>query len=105
MKTIKVDDATNTQLNWLAHNLLHPDEPIKEGCTAPPYTTDWAFGGPLIETQLIQLHLDYRARDGFISNGWGAPRWQPSTTALVAVVRCYVFSQMGLTVEVPEELS
>jgi hypothetical protein len=98
---IKTSDLTLLALNNAVHELVYPDEPIKEGCTAPPYSTDWSFGGPIIEREKIRLNCG----DGT----WGVAEgvWEAAhprniyvsfgPTPLVAAMRCYVASE-------PEEL-
>lgn len=67
------------------------------------YPTDWAQGGPIIEREAISLtqFSDY-------------PKWtakHPESlcidgpTPLIAAMRCYVASELGDEVDVPEELT
>jgi hypothetical protein len=68
-----------------------------------PASTDWAFGGPIIEREKINLRYD--DEDGewvagwecTVNSGWG-------DTPLIAAMRCYVASKLGDEVELPEEL-
>jgi len=80
------------------------------------YSTDWAQGGPIIEREKITLEHLYGAGDT------GADVWvamltcedkkfggvecfeEQGPTALVAAMRCYVGSQLGNEVEVPDEI-
>jgi hypothetical protein len=67
-------------------------------------TTDWAQGGPIIGQEKISVW----ARD----NEWAAESFVPNQqgfecvgpTPLIAAMRCYVTSQLGEEVEVPDEL-
>jgi len=105
---IKTSDLTLLALNNAVHELAYPDEPIKEGCTAPPYSTDWSFGGPIIEREKIRLNCG----DGT----WGVAEgvWEAAhprniyvsfgPTPLIAAMRCYVASKLGDEVDIPEEL-
>jgi hypothetical protein len=121
MKTIKVSEATNIQLDWLVAKceglplgprgfVIYRDG---EG-DAAGYTpsTDWAQGGPIIEREKIDLY--HRTNDGT----WTAAKWNDTLgggeltsktsacpTPLIAAMRCYVVSELGDTVEVPEELT
>ena len=69
------------------------------------YSTDWAQGGPIIEREGINL----RALSGAL---WEAETWSAEggqylldgPTPLIAAMRCYVASQLGDEVEVPDEL-
>lgn len=118
MKTIKVSEATNTQLDWLVAKCegaedLHfngefwiVSDPINgsEYLGNLDYTGDWSLMGPIIERERIGLSpwgdrgewLAYTQRDR--SSRWSAD------SALRAAAGCYVISKLGETVEVPEEL-
>lgn len=63
-------------------------------------STDWSQGGPIIEQQGIALYLygDYQ---------WNAHvggRESVGPTALLAATRCYVVSELGDEVDVPDDL-
>ena len=71
---------------------------------------DWEWFGPIIEKEKISLEHLYGAGDAG-EDVWVATRMEgPSfseeqgPTALVAAMRCYVASQLGDEVDVPEEL-
>jgi hypothetical protein len=97
---MKTSELTEAALDWAAHMVLNPDEHIKPGCSAPPYSSDWLWCGPLIEREKIALlpreEGDWSAtcEEGV----WVGP------TPLVAAMRCFVASRMGDTIEVPEGL-
>jgi hypothetical protein len=61
-------------------------------------STNWAQGGPIIEREEIAIFLEYPkewgATDGNYSKGGDTP--------LIAAMRCYVASQLGDAVEIPE---
>lgn len=117
MKTIKVADATNTQLDWLVTNCelgrrladgehVKPwvQEQILNGLHADPYTSDPAQMWPIIEREHISTYWntgeDYcRARVAAL------PICTTGHTSLIAAARCYITSKLGETVEVPEELA
>jgi hypothetical protein len=69
----------------------------------PPYSTNWTYGGPLVEKE--RLDLEYYDRDE-----WGSRERSKSTvnqygsTPLQAACRAFVASVLGDTVEVPKEL-
>lgn len=72
-------------------------------------STDWSQGGPIIEGQHIELKYLGYDRPPY----WGALKFSPSKyeraaqigpTALVAAMRCFVYSRLGDEVDVPEEL-
>lgn len=76
----------------------------------PPVSTDWAFGGPIIQREEINLSINT-----FHRTYWEA--WTPAPeqehgeavalgpTPLIAAMRCYVASKLGDTVDIPEELT
>lgn len=74
----------------------------------PEYSTDWKYGGPLIEREWITLNYGdpdlctaYYLRTLFDDEeGW----IQFGPTPLVAAMRCFVASKLGDEVEIPEEL-
>ena len=105
---VKVSDLFGYALSREVHKLAHPDEPIKEGCTAPPYASDWAFAGPIIEREGISVVI---AGNGYCTATIIHDRedsegeWQVTgPTPLTAAMRCFVVSKLGEIVEVPEEL-
>ena len=79
-------------------------------------STDWSQGGPIIEREKITLEHLYGAGDA------GADVWvatltcedkkfggvecfeEQGPTSLIAAMRCYVASNLGDEVELPEEL-
>ena len=74
-------------------------------------STDWKYGGPIIEREKIELRYwgmdgceakatDYSCRPG--DDGVFAVAWHEKT--LIAAMRCYVASKLGDEVEIPEEL-
>jgi hypothetical protein len=70
-----------------------------------PYTpsTDWTQGGPIIERKKIATwsldSITWAARDYAL-----ASHEQQGPTPLIAAMRCYVASELGDEVEVPEDL-
>ena len=76
------------------------------------YSTDWAFGGLIIDRELISILLA-RAAEGGDPALWYAAKHAVSIkapprahgpTALVAAMRCFVLSKLGSEVDVPDEL-
>ena len=67
---------------------------------------DWSQGGPIIERERIQLHIDGNGNNFAVvwvkDIGYG-PRID-GPTPLIAAMRCLVASRLGDTVEVPGEL-
>lgn len=84
--------------------------------SAPHYhrfgpSTAWAQGGPIIEREDIDVLRDgqeFGARKGSMHKHPHRDAWvwsaQRGPTKLIAAMRCYVASQLGDEVDVPEEL-
>lgn len=106
MKTIKVSEATELQLNWLVakcESLLD-----KWGVCAPAGfkpSTDWACGGPLIAREQISVDFDADPECGgpCAASTRDSYRYWVGPTPLIAAMRCFC-SKLGDEVEVPDEL-
>jgi hypothetical protein len=93
---INASELQGAALNNAVHELAYPDEPINEGCTAPPYSTDWAFGGPIIERGKMDFSwigadkcraaIDWLDEEFYEAFG---------PTPLIAAMRCLVASKLG----------
>ena len=81
---------------------------IGHGMPMPPYSTNWAQGGPIIEHMSKgtfffmendgkNCHVAYSETNHDNAHGYGP-------TLLIAAMRCYVASKLGDEVEVPDEL-
>jgi hypothetical protein len=118
---VKVDSLIGPALNWAVVKCEEPvggykswvQEDVDKGIipAGHHYSTDWLWGGPIIERERITIEAygDY-------------PNWVASltyeekefdgvaraevrgTTPLIAAMRAYVASKMGDEIEVPEEL-
>lgn len=130
MKTTKVSELVGAALDWAVgdiefERLLAQGSHVKQwvlddhrkGLRTDPYSTDWLFGGPIIEQVGIAVK---RGNDLYFPNGnekgeHYEPLWLASVndihsymhgrTCLEAAMRCYVVIRRGLAVEVPEGLS
>lgn len=76
--------------------------------TVPKYSTDWAQGGPVIQTERIdilnRLHKPWLCEAEVLV----APATRVKgrgPTPLIAAMRCYVISKLGEEVEVPDALT
>jgi hypothetical protein len=117
---MKTSELQGAALDWAVALIEYPewkeqgylevfphDLSFDDGTTYTP-STDWSQGGPIIEREKIGLHCG----DGT----WGVDVgiWEAShsrclhikrgPTPLIAAMRCYVASQMGDEIELPEEL-
>ena len=119
MKTIKVAEATQLQLDWLvayaqgrtptlnmnSHGRVWHGWWLATGGEyerMPNYSNDWAQGGPILEREGISI-IFHEQGDWTASNLHG-PVCEEGPTPLIAAMRCYVAGRLGDTVEVPEEL-
>ena len=113
MNTVKVAEATNTQLDWLVAKcegswVLSLDSFVPHHRLGRMnFSTDWSQGGPIIEREKISvIHMEG-------TQHWVARKFQPACdttpksegpTSLIAAMRCYVASKLGDEVDVPEGL-
>jgi len=95
---IKTSELTGAALNWAVEEAGDKDHTY----VPRAYSTDWAFGGPIIERNGLSVMPDtgldwWVAHQGTVHYGYGP-------TPLVAAMRCFVASKLGDEVDVPEEL-
>lgn len=89
---IKTKDLTGDALDWAVGDIefkrfADMGSPVKKwvlddhnkGLRTDPYSTNWLFGGPLIEGEGIHLYVD-ESKLEWVSSCWGAT--SPPTTAL-----------------------
>lgn len=121
MKTIKVSEATNTQLDWLVArceglepflNTPHDGNAYTHGGRKflQRYSALWGQGGPIIErikgfTCKQWLEANAAGKYQFQINNYDGDWVAFGPTLLIAGLRCYVASRLGDTVEIPEELT
>ena len=114
---INVQELTGAALDWAVAKCEQPvysDAALIRSLTAGVNgigiewdafspSTDWSQGGPIIEREGIQLHVE-QDRSQWIASRWGYDRQQYGPTPLISAMRCYVASKLGDEVDVPEEL-
>jgi hypothetical protein len=121
---VKVSEATEIQLDWMAceaagmfdaypkygegRKFLQMHRGNSAAYVHP--TTDWAQGGPIIEREW--LHVEPWPNASVEERRWSCTQYELPVpigtlgpTPLIAAMRCFVASELGETVEVPEELS
>ena len=120
MKTIKVAEATERQLDWLVAKCekveldhierskaggawlwLYRDEDDRYVLYTP--STNWAQGGPIIEREGLLIRPQPGSGWDSWKHGADTPHYSTGPTALIAAMRCYA-NKLGETAEVPEEL-
>lgn len=106
MSIIKTSELTGVALDWAVAKceggwILSIDSFIPHhGLGRMNYSTDWAQAGPIIERERINLWnegYDWEASLYGEHSVWGE-------TPLIAAMRCYVASNLGDEVDVPDEL-
>ena len=111
---VKTSELTGRALDYAVakcEGRPYPDN--AERYLGTPYykpSTEWAFGGPIIEREQIWLTGPYRHRLEWKAGSGLASNWDyrasefKGPTPLIAAMRCYVASKLGDEVDVPEEL-
>jgi hypothetical protein len=116
---VKTNDLTDVALDWAVAEadgtpIYRSGKTLSrmdvDGVVYWQPSFDWSQGGPIIERECIQLA--YR-----VGVNWTATRVEGSSVCevtvpynqkgraqLIAAMRCYVMSQLGDDVDVPEEL-
>lgn len=97
---MKTSELIGSALDWAVAKCEGVD--VSQGLTDDEYySTDWAQGGPLIEREKLELHINK-------TEGWSAfadkQVYGIGSTPLISAMRCYVASKLGNDVEIPEEL-
>jgi hypothetical protein len=102
---MKTSELIGAALDWAVHVALHKS---CEGYAEHEYSTNWEYGGPIIEREEIFLAKS-------ILGGWTGSMYvkdkdyncimHAAPTPLIAAMRCYVASKLGDTVDVPKELT
>ena len=121
---MKTNELTGTALNWAVAKCegllaIHGGNlqiyrgqlkvhPSSLGTVYTP-STDWAQGGPIIEREGITvIHIGEDWEDTWQARK-GDGHWQGylsgGQTPLIAAMRCYVASTLGVEVDIPEELT
>ena len=101
---VKTSELQGAALDWAVNQ-------IEECCDDPHtpfFSTNWAQGGPIIEREEISIEFGRAEwKSAWIAYKLGSPHEdnpKGGPTPLVAAMRCYVASQLGDEVEVPDEL-
>ena len=105
---IKVSEASGAVLDWMVAECEGYETFTDRIGLQTMFTdkgwkpsTNWAQGGPIIEREEIDLTKlcpgTWRATS--------ANHWFNGPTPLIAAMRCYVASELGDEVDVPEELT
>ena len=111
---IKTSELIGPALDWAVQEIEYQrmvaeGEHVKQwalddhraGASINPYSTDWLWGGPILEREGISI---YRMTSDWSAAYNPSVATQDGPTPLIAVMRCYVSNCLGNEVEVPEEL-
>ena len=122
MKTIKTAELTGPKLDWAVQEIEYQrmvaeGEHVKQwalddhraGASISPYSTDWLWGGPIIQREQISVDFDADPDPDPECGGPCAASTRDShcywvgPTPLIAAMRCFC-SKLGDVVDIPEEL-
>jgi hypothetical protein len=97
---MKTSELTGAALDWAVAKCEY--EWVRDGVDddCPNYSTNWAQGGAIIERERISV-IGQGGDDWIAEWGWIQVF---GDTPLIAAMRCYVASQLGDDIEVPNEL-
>ena len=102
---MKTSELTGAALDWAVATCEYL--PVRYGFddNCPEYSTNWAQGGPIIEREgiALQMHFGHWIALPYDSV-FSEEAYQQGPTPLVAAMRCYVASQFGDEIDVPDEL-
>lgn len=114
---IKTQDLTGAALDWAVAKCegisLNEGNTISNDCDTYNPSADWAQGGPIIERERIGIDgmgIDNAKAGEVEAFKWVGGEHEPfpltvtGPTPLIACMRCYVASQLGDEVDIPDEL-
>ena len=121
MTKIKTGELIDAALDWAVQEIeyqrmLAQGEHVKQwalddhraGASINPYSTDWLWGGQILERENISV--GYQGHLGVpLDSLWYATNRVDACgfgqKPLTAVLRCYVASKLGSEIEVPDALT
>lgn len=115
-KAMNVSELSGAALDWAVAKCEQPDTGYKAWVQRDldagilhgmRYSTDWLFGGPIIEREWLQLtpwpnESDEGKRWHCVQHDARVQCHAFGPTPLIAAMRCYVASKLGDEVEIPE---
>lgn len=114
---VKVSELTDTPLAWAVAKILQLEIEIHKTVneTVIFYEGElffpdiyWDQGGPIMEQNKISVQELEGVWSAFFRDKLfeedNSECWQDGPTPLVAAMRCYVASHLGMEIEIPEEL-
>ena len=133
MAKAKTNELTGPALDWAVQEIEYQrmvaeGEHVKQwvlddhraGAGINHYSTNWLWGGPIIQREGLNLSVDYQddaLSDDMVQIGWkgnlwnnsvpgtaGFLQWAYGPTPLIAAMRCLAASKLGDEIEIPETL-
>jgi hypothetical protein len=125
---IKTSDLSDAALDWAvelakgtfwsANSYFCFTDPVRYDRNPEyRYSTEWSQGGPIIETEGIDLYCNLVAQPDHADPAWRKGSWRArycrmgyrsdmfyGPTPLIAALRCFVASKLGAEIDIPEEL-
>lgn len=101
---VKTSELSGAALDWVAAQC---EGVLYQGPAWTKYSSDWAQGGAIIDRERINLRMHPGVDKQCAAFVWvnHAPAHREfGDTPLIAAMRCFVASQLGDEVEVPDEL-
>ena len=131
MAKVKTNELIGAALDWAVQEIEYQrmvaeGEHVKQwvlddhraGAGINHYSTNWLWGGPIIQREGLNLSVDYQddaLSDDMVQIGWkgnlwnnsvpgtaGFLQWAYGPTPLIAAMRCFCCDKLGDTAEVPE---
>jgi hypothetical protein len=105
---VKTSELTGHALDWAVAKCKGAGtlyiEDGKHHLATADYSTDWAQGGPIIEREKIALDFFEGLCGAGVHQDGELRHLAHGPTPLTAAMRCYVASELGDEVDVPDEL-
>lgn len=103
---VKTSELTGAALDWAVAQTFKPGTywESKEFLDSFHPSTDWADGGPIIERECIFIAPTWDGETAGSSARASRTAWIEGPTPLIAAMRCYVASNLGNEVDIPEKL-
>lgn len=102
---IKTNELTGAALDWAVAKCEGDEWDYAIGKC---YSTDWAQGGPIIERKKIGFLWEHYDNELVcVARVHTPPQGEivaEGPTPLIAAMRCHVASELGDTIDIPEEL-
>lgn len=118
---MRTSDLTGVALDWAVAKCEGFLCDYKYNGALASYSTDWSQGGPIIEredinvtrftySEITESGAEIYRKEGWMaftttSSYWMTPKRTYGPTPLIAAMRCYVASNLGDEVDIPEELT